>query len=151
MNTHPQYWQARTSLRVRVLGMGFLILVLVMLGLLWLHWGQNIWLYSGVVSSVLVCTVYALGVKHTTALQRLAFDESSSEFSLLSDSNTLVAIHILRVWQSAFAITIQVQIKHNSQIKQLTFWRGTLAASCWRKLQIHLWRYQLQYQFSDLN
>lgn len=150
MSTHPQYWQARTPLRVRVLGVLFVLLVLVMLGLLWMRWGHSVWVYSAIASGFFVFVIYALG--QPAVIQTLVFDESSSEFSLLSDTqtNTLLAIHIVRVWQSAFAITLQIQVKHSNQIKHLTFWRGTLAAPSWRKLHIYLWRYQLQYQLADL-
>lgn len=85
-----------------------------------------------------------------TQKHKLCFDELSSNFSLIDTANKPIRIHILRVWQSPFAITMQIQIKQSYQIKQLTFWRGSLSASCWRKLHIYLWRYQLQYQLADL-
>lgn len=83
----------------------------------------------------------------------LSFSVHSSQFYLQSGENTATQrIYITRIWQSPFAITVQLQ--HQSTLTsprvQLTFWRHTLLASCWRKLQIYLGRYQLQYQFSDL-
>lgn len=147
MNNNSQCWQTRTPLRVRVLGLLFVFVVLVSLGLLWLHWEQNIWLYSGIACSVFALAVY--GISQSRPPQKLFFDESSSEFSLLNGTNKKTTIHIVRVWQSAFAITLQVQTTPHNEIKQLTFWRSTLSSSCWRKLHIHLWRYQLQYQLAD--
>lgn len=143
----PQYWQARTPRRVRVLGLLFVAMVLAMLGLLWHHWGQNLWLYSAIAGVIFALAIYLL---RGSAPQTLCFDALRGDFILLDNENTLTRIQIVRVWQSAFAITLQVHMTASYDIKQLTFWRGTLSASCWRRLHIYLWRYQLQYQLADL-
>lgn len=151
MNNKAQYWQARTPLRVRVLGLFFVTLVLLLSGRLWSHWGHSIWFYSGVAAFLLVLAINTLWrcPRHTN-IYTLCFDTFSG-FSLLNNSSDeLIPIHITRVWQSLFSITLQVHIAHNNEKQQLTFWRNTLSVSCWRELHIYLWRYQLQYQFADL-
>lgn len=149
MNNNAQYWQTRVPLRVRVLGLLFLFLVLVVLGVLWEHWGQDVWVYSGLAFGVFAVGVYSIcHLSSFTQIQTLFLD-AASEFSLINPAGEPVAIRIKHIWGNAFSITLYVQIISTKETQRLTFWHAALAASSWRKLHIHLSRYQLQYQFAD--
>lgn len=145
MKNIAQHWQARTPLRVSVLGLLFLLGVFSLLAVLWSRWGLSFWVYIPLAMAVLFLVIKAWW---RLAEDTLYFD-SVSEFSLRMPTG-VVPVRITHVWHSPIALTISVVSVSGLQKKQLVFWRVALASEAWRQLHIYILRYQLQYQFAEL-
>lgn len=145
MKNNAQHWQARIPLRVRVLGLFFVLAMFLYLGVLWSRWQLSLLVYVLLVLGVLFLVKKAWWLSTSNTL---CFD-AVNEFSLLT-SNGFVSVYITHVWQSPIALSVQLTTKDDLQKKQLVFWRVGLTSSAWRQLHIYLLRYQLQYQFADL-
>ena len=145
MNNNAQHWQTRMPLRVYVLGLLFLLIVFLLLGVLWSRWELTLWVYVPVVLALLLLIIKAWWHIPNEVL----YFDPADEFFLLASNDVKTPIRITHVWYSPLALSIHVISRNDQQRKQLVFWRMVLAPTAWRQLHIYLLRYQLQYQFAD--
>lgn len=143
MIPQTQHWQTRTPLRVQVLGLLFLVLLLSMLGLLSQQWQLSLSLYLGVSLFVVGALTYQ---SLTQAIHALGCNQQSQFFLLTARPQP---VHITQIWQSAWAVCVQVQVLDSPGLKyHCVIWRSAHSLTAWRHLHIHLLRYQLQHSGS---
>lgn len=145
MKNNAQHWQARTPLRVQVLGLLFLLAIFSILSLLWSRWHLSLLIFTPLVLGFL----FLIRKKWPHSTPTTLYFDSINEFSLLT-SDGVVRVHITHIWHSPIALTVHVVSDGDLQKKQLVFWRVGLSSSAWRQLHIYVLRYQLQYQFADM-
>lgn len=149
MNNNPQYWQARTPIRVEVLGLLLLLMVIVLLGMVWLHWGLIFWHYAALIACVCILIITSWLRQRHKSPQVLCFDAVQGFGVLNTTTKSFMPVRIIRLWQNELVTCVQVVTSNNQKKQQLIFWRGAQSVQDWRTLQLYLLRYQLLYQMAD--
>lgn len=140
MVPRTQHFITRTPLRVRVLGLLFLLLVLGVLGLLSQQWHVSFALYLGI--SLIVVAAYL----YQSLAQPIYFLSCNHQSQFYFTHPHPQPVHITHVWQSAWAVCLRLH--HNDQPQRtqvVVFWRSAQSVTAWRHLHIHVLRYQLQH------
>ncbi|GGE61119.1 hypothetical protein ACBP93_09005 [Paenalcaligenes hominis] len=140
MVPRTQHFTTRTPLRVRVLGLLFLVLVLGVLGLLSQQWHVSLALYLGFSFFVVVAYLYQ---SQTQLVYSLSCNQHSQFYFTHPYSRP---VHITHVWQSSWAVCLRLRQHDQPQRTQvMVFWRSAQSVTAWRYLHIHVLRYQLQH------
>ena len=140
MVPRTQHFTTRIPLRVRMLGLLFLVLVLGVLGLLSQQWHLSLAVYLGISFTAIVAYLYQ---SLTQPIHYLSCTHQSQFYFTYPHPQP---VHITHVWQSAWAVCLRLH--HNAQPQRaqvVVFWRSAQSVTAWRYLHIHVLRYQLQH------
>lgn len=149
MSNSPHYWHARTPRRVELMGLLLLLMVIVSLGVVWLHWGLAFWYYAVLSVCVCILTINSWWRRRHKSPQVLCFDTVQGFGVLSSGTKSFLPVRIIRLWQNELVTCVELVTSSNQKKQQLIFWRGAQSAQSWRTLQLYLLRYQLLYQMAD--
>lgn len=135
-----QHWHTRIPTRVCLLGLFFIGMALMCMGVLLYQYQAPSWSWL------------LLGLLFFLSAYRFFHQPTQWRIELQADTtfglrlaNTLYPLVVTQCWINPWAVAIQFESAPQNSIA--IFWRWGLSVEQWRQLHIYLLRYQLQYQY----